>query len=129
MDNEIKDLDLLFPDDKVAFSFTGKKDRQKYSITLFIPHGLTLYMADKKTPPHERQVKCLSLFLRAQYDHMTEQWIIDNLSLTKQNAIFGAVIKEVGRSNDFLSDGAMSDLVKSQAVKLAADMLKAEAST
>src|SRR4030042_6888653 len=110
--NEIKDLDILFPDDKERFKFTGRKDGAKYVITMFIPHGVSLYMSSKDDKPAaERQLKTLAFFLKAQHENMNEEWIKENLSAQKQNMIFNEIIKEVGKSNDFLSEDATQKMI------------------
>jgi hypothetical protein len=103
MEEEIKDLDIIFPDEEIMVTFTGKEDRKKYQPTKFIPHGLSLFMAKHgNMNSAEKNLKYIMLFLQAQYPHMDEQWIQKNVSLQKQTAILGGILKEVGRANDFL---------------------------
>lgn len=127
MSNEIKDLDIIFPDEEIRMTFSGAVDKKRYSITMFIPHGLTLYMAQKGVDANEKQLRTLSMFLRAQHPHMDEEWIKNNLSLQKQNAIFGEMLKEVGKSNSFLpGGGGLDETMMAEAIKLAKEMLKNE---
>lgn len=127
MSEELKDLDILFPDNDVMISFTGKEDKKKYTLKMFLPHGLSLFMAKKSDMNGaEKQIKYVSIFLQSQYPHMDEEWVEENVSLQKQTVIFGEILKEVGRANTFLpqeNQQVTQAVIMEMARKLVSEMM------
>ena len=103
----ITDLDLLLPIDKIKF--TGAVDKVEYIIDLFIPVAVSLKIQqlqdiDLKTQTNkdfiDLQTSTLEAFLTAQNQHMTEEWIKENISFPYQNFLYLKIVEELGKGND-----------------------------
>ena len=126
MSDEIKDLDIIFPDDTIRLKFSGKKDKKRYEVTGFIPHALSLFMASPQEgfSPSDRNFKCVAMFLQAQYPDIDVEWVKENLSVQKMNAILGLILGEVGKSNDFLAGEGTSQIILEGARKIVMEMME-----
>ena len=103
MANDI-DLDVLFPEVVRPISFTARRDGKKYSINLFIPAALMVMVQGKDETNLQFQQRLLSALMSNQHDHMTVDWIVENVPLQYQNYLYKAVTESIVRSSKLLGE-------------------------
>lgn len=123
----ILDFDVLMPENDVA-KFTGKRDKTRYEVELFIPSGVALLIvenldlvkqffpdADRKKKSRfskdtvDFMLKIFSIICKQQYEHMTSEWIDKNISLPRLTAIGIALVKPV---LGYLSSSGLMEVVE-----------------
>ncbi len=104
-----RDLDIILKKKNSVF-FTGHKDKVRYEIDMFIPAGVSLIVARSRKEDggvtEEKglkfQIETLECFLTHQHEHMSKEWIEDNMSLDVQNLLFRSVLQDIQKSNTLL---------------------------
>lgn len=106
MAKEPTDLDILFPDVRSYTTFTAE-DGETYKVRFFIPAELSLLTVKEGENNLSYQIRVLSTFLtggKNKYEHMSEEWIKDNVSLQIQNVLFNKLLQEIRKSNELLGE-------------------------
>lgn len=113
MSGVIYDLDVLMPDSENVVSFTGRFDKKKYDVDLFIPSGVAAVLLENldeitsafpsggrtsiNLSPAIIQIieKVLCALMEESYPEINPAWIRKNLSLPKQAFIVTQMIKPI----------------------------------
>jgi len=91
----LDDLSLLYPVDEGAFKLKYKEGKE-YIKNMFIPSITSMISASKSEDEtdHDHQVRVISSFLCSQFEEMTENWVVENLSIWQQNDIYDRITKK-----------------------------------
>ncbi len=101
---EIDDLDILFPETVKAKSFTAR-DGKRYSINFFIPAQVVFIEKGDDESYMSYQLRVLETHLSIQYEHMTAEWIKNNIAFQHQNYIFNRITESIMKSNKMMGEG------------------------